>query len=63
MLIEFWIPKDTSLDALKILYENTLKNSSISGVIMACSHKDNRGQSLKQSVDYLGELYQVQIMK
>lgn len=30
---------------------------------MACAHKDQKGSFLKQGVDYLGELYQVQIMK
>ena len=30
---------------------------------MACTHKDARGFSLKYGVDYLGELYQLQIVK
>jgi hypothetical protein len=57
MLIEFWIPINTSLESYKALYEKSLKDPTFTGVIMVCSHKESRGTTLKQGVDYLGELY------
>ena len=63
LLIEFWIPKDKSLEKFRTQYEKCLKDGKFDGLIMVCSHKDQNGAFLKQGVDYLGELYQVQIMK
>ena len=63
LLIEFWIPRDKSLESFKGLYEQSLKDGSFDGVIMVCAHKDQTGEFLKRGVDYLGELYQVQIIK
>ena len=63
LLIEFWIPKDKSLDNFRTKYEKCLKDGKFDGMIMVCSHRDHDGLFLKQGVDYLGELYQVQIMK
>ena len=63
LLIEFWTPKDKSLDHFKSKYEECLSDRKFDGLIMVCSHRDQQGLFLKKGVDYLGELYQVQIMK
>ena len=63
LLIEFWIPRDKSLEKFRGQYEKCLKEGNFDGVIMVCAHTEKNGIFLKQGVDYLGELYQVQIMK
>ena len=40
LLIEFWIPRDKTLETFKGLYEKSLKDGNFDGVIMVCAHKD-----------------------
>ena len=61
--VRFFEPIDKELPKYLPLFEKSLKDGEFDGIIMICSHQDEDGNFLKSSIDYLGELQQLIVVK
>lgn len=63
MIVTFYEPYDKTLGPFSDLFEKVIQTHAFEGLLMVCSHIDGEGEYLKKSLDYLGEIQQLIVVK